>query len=258
MLNLNTGIHLHEIEVAVFVNQKLNGSNTFVIHSFCSFNGSVARGASCNCRSITLIPHCTGTHTEGAGHLTLDCPPLHAQIPSQPLPALLLSLAPQAAHSTTECSLPLPQSGDELITCRALLAAWPQALPFAPQVLILRTLPNGPSKLDRDYSAANPPYLTLQLAQELVARGIDHLIIDLPSIDRAHDEGLLSAHRVLFGLPTSSTDYAAALRPQATVTELAYIDNAIADGPCALQLQVPAWSGDALPSRPLLFALVTP
>ena len=223
-----------------------------------SFNGSVARGASCNCRSITLIPHCNGTHTEGAGHLTLDCPPLHAQIPSQPLPALLLSLAPQAAHSTTEGSLPLPQSGDELITRSALLAAWPQALPFAPQVLILRTLPNGPSKLDRDYSAANPPYLTLQLAQELVARGIDHLIIDLPSIDRAHDEGLLSAHRVLFGLPTSSTDYAAALRPQATVTELAYIDNAIADGPCALQLQVPAWSGDALPSRPLLFALVTP
>jgi hypothetical protein len=48
------------------------------------------------------------------------------------------------------------------------------------------------------------------------------------------------------------------MRPQATVTELAYIDNAIADGPCAVQLQVPAWSGDALPSRPLLFALVTP
>ena len=222
------------------------------------FNGSVARGASCNCRSITLIPHCNGTHTEGAGHLTIDCPPLHAQIPSQPMPALLLSLAPQAAHSTAESSLPLPQSGDELITRSALLAAWPQALPFAPQVLILRTLPNGPSKLDRDYSAANPPYLTLQLAQELVARGIDHLIIDLPSIDRAHDEGWLSAHRVLFGLPAGSTDYAAAMRPQATVTELAYIDNAIADGPCALQLQVPAWSGDALPSRPLLFPLVNP
>jgi kynurenine formamidase len=223
-----------------------------------SFNGSVAHGASCNCRSITLIPHCNGTHTEGAGHLTLDCPPLHAQIPSQPLPALLLSLTPQAAHSTTEGSQPLPQADDALLTRSALLAAWPQALPFAPQALILRTLPNGPSKLDRDYSAANPPYLTLQLAQELVARGIEHLIIDLPSIDRAHDEGLLSAHRVLFGLPASSTDYAAAARPQATVTELAYIDNTITDGPCAVQLQVPAWSGDALPSRPLLFALVTP
>jgi len=222
------------------------------------FKGEVARGASCNCRSITLIPHCNGTHTEGAGHLTLDCPPLHAQIPSQPLPALLLSLHPQAASSTTEASLPLPQAGDELITRSALLAAWPPALPFAPQVLILRTLPNGPGKLDRDYSAANPPYLTLQLAQELVARGIEHLIIDLPSIDRAHDEGLLSAHRVLFGLPTGSTDYAAAMRPQATVTELAYIDSAIADGPCAVQLQVPAWGGDALPSRPLLFPLVKP
>ena len=219
------------------------------------FNGEVARGASCNCRSVTLIPHCNGTHTEGAGHLTVDSPPLHAQIPTQPLPALLLSLAPQAAASTTETSLPLPQPGDALLTRSALLDAWPQHLPFDPQVLILRTLHDARPPSQR---VDNPPYLTLPLVQELVARGITHLVTDLPSIDRSHDEGLLSAHRVLFGLPAGSTDYAAALRPQATVTELAYIDPALNDGPCALQLQVPAWSGDALPSRPLLFTLVTP
>ncbi len=34
-------------------------------------------GASCNCDSITLIPHCNGTHTECVGHLTRE--PLHAQ-----------------------------------------------------------------------------------------------------------------------------------------------------------------------------------
>ena len=42
MLNLNTGVHLHEIEVPVFINQKLNGSNAFVIHSFCRSYRSVA------------------------------------------------------------------------------------------------------------------------------------------------------------------------------------------------------------------------
>ena len=36
------------------------------------FSGSVARGASCNCNVITLIPHCNGTHTECVGHLTTE------------------------------------------------------------------------------------------------------------------------------------------------------------------------------------------
>ena len=223
-----------------------------------SFNGEVARGASCNCRSVTLVPHCNGTHTEGAGHLTIDCPPLHAQIPSQPLPALLLSVTPQAAASSDETSLPPPQPGDSLITGQSLLAAWPASLPFAPQVLVLRTQASATQPSGAGNDATNPPYLTLHCAQTLVARGILHLVIDLPSIDRSQDEGRLSAHRVLFGLSPGVTDYAAATRPQATVTELAHIDASLPDGPCAVQLQVPAWTGDALPSRPLLFALVTP
>lgn len=221
-----------------------------------SFNGEVTRGASCNCRSVTLIPHCNGTHTEGAGHLTRDCPPLHAMIPTQPMAALLLSLQPETAPCVEEDSLPLPQAGDLLLTRRSLLAAWPQHLPWRPQVLVLRTLPNTPDKCTRDYSSLNPPFLSRQLVDELVARGIEHLITDLPSVDRTHDEGLLTAHRVFFGLPAGSCEWPDAMRKQATVTELAYIADHISDGPCAVQLQVPAWSGDALPSRPLLFALL--
>jgi len=223
-----------------------------------SFNGEVARGASCNCRSVTLIPHCNGTHTEGVGHLTRDCPPLHAMIPTQPMAALLLSLQPEAAVHSTEDSLPQPQDGDLLLTRRSLLAAWPQHLPWRPQVLVLRTLPNTSDKCTRDYSGMNPPYLSQQLAAELVARGIEHLITDLPSVDRSHDEGLLTAHRLFFGLPAGSSEWQDAMRKQATITELAYIDDAIGDGPCAVQLQVPAWSGDALPSRPVLFKLLEP
>ena len=221
-----------------------------------AFNGEVARGASCNCRSVTLIPHCNGTHTEGVGHLTRYFPPLHAQIPSQPMAALVLSLQAETAPLADEGSLPAPQAGDRVLTRRALLAAWPKDLPWQPQVLVLRTLPNSPDKCTRDYSTLNPPYLSRQLAAELVARGIKHLITDLPSIDRSHDEGLLTAHRVFFGLAAGSCEWSDAARSQATVTELAYIAEHISDGPCAVQLQVPAWSGDALPSRPLLFALL--
>ena len=82
-----------------------------------------------------------------------------------------------------------------------------------------------------------------------------HLVVDLPSIDRAQDEGRLTAHRIFFGLPPAVTQLAAATRATATVTELAYIPESVADGPYLLELQVPALGGDAVPSRPLLYRL---
>ena len=60
-----------------------------------SFEGDVTRGASCNCNSITLIPHCNGTHTESVGHLTTGFRPLHQFVPIEPIPALLDVLADQ-------------------------------------------------------------------------------------------------------------------------------------------------------------------
>jgi hypothetical protein len=82
-----------------------------------------------------------------------------------------------------------------------------------------------------------------------------HLVVDLPSIDRAQDEGRLTAHRIFFGLPPAVTQLSAATRATATVTELAYIPESVADGPYLLELQVPALGGDAVPSRPLLYRL---
>ena len=221
------------------------------------FNGEVARGASCNCRILTLIPHCNGTHTESAGHLTTTSQPLHRILPAAPLPALLISVTPEPAQDGGEDSMPAPRPGDLLVTRAALRAAWPGALPFAPLALVIRSLPNTPDKATRDHSTSNPPYLTRQAAAELVARGIEHLVLDLPSADRSHDEGRLTAHRIFFGLPEGSTRLADATRGQCTITEFAYVPDAARDGAWALQLQVPAFTGDAAPSRPLLFPLVT-
>jgi arylformamidase len=225
-------------------------------YSVPGFPGSVARGASCNCESITLIPHCNGTHTECAGHLTRE--PLHAQriVPRGLLPALLVSVDPVPADQTTESSEPAPRAGDRVVTRGALQAAWPMELPFKPQALVIRTLPNEPAKRTRDYSDVTPPYLTREAAQYLVKRGIEHLVVDLPSIDRAHDEGRLTAHRLFFGLPAGETALARAGRPQCTITELAYIADEVVDGPYFLQVQVPAINGDAVPSRPLLYAVL--
>ena len=224
-------------------------------YSVPGFPGSVARGASCNCESITLIPHCNGTHTECAGHLTRE--PLHAQriVPRGLLPALLMSAKTVPSEQTSESSDPAPHADDNVVTGGALRAAWPAELPFKPRALVIRTLPNEPAKRTRDYTDITPPYLTREAAQYLVERGIEHLVVDLPSIDRAHDEGRLTAHRLFFGLPAGETALAHAARSMCTVTELAYIPDAAVDGPYLLEVQVPAINGDAVPSRPLLYAV---
>jgi arylformamidase len=219
------------------------------------FNGEVARGASCNCRRLELVPHCNGTHTEGAGHLTLEADLLHEIIPAAPLPALLLSVVPEAAGETREDTDPAPHPGDRLLTASAIAAAWPRDLPFAPRALLLRT-PNDPQKPFRDYTTLNPAYLSRQAVGLIVARGIEHLVLDLPSLDRSDDGGRLTGHRLFFGLPPASTRLADATRRHCTLTEFAWFPDALRDGPCALLLQVPAFSGDAVPSRPLHLPVV--
>ncbi len=169
------------------------------------------------------------------------------------LKALLVSVTPTAAGRTEESSRPAPRADDLLITAAALTHAWPAEPPFAPQALIVRTLPNTTLKRTRDYRSEPAAFLSLPAAALLVARGIEHLVLDVPSADRAEDGGQLSAHREFFGLPAGSVSLAAARRPQCTITELAYIDDSVADGVYLLSLQIPALGGDAVPSRPLLF-----
>jgi arylformamidase len=253
------------------------------------FSGSVAHGASCNCQTLTLIPHCNGTHTECVGHLTREPVDAHRVAPLGFVPALLVSIEPVNAANSAESTDPAPHAGDQLITRDALERGWLAATQSSataeartesrsqparellasaseaqaptslePRALIIRTLPNTPTKQHQDYSDSTPPYLTREAAELLVERGIEHLVVDLPSIDRSHDEGRLTAHRIFFGLPPGSVTLAQATRASATVTELAYVPDAVADGAYLLELQVPALGGDAVPSRPLLYRLSGP
>jgi kynurenine formamidase len=223
-----------------------------------SFVGQVRRGGSCNCSTISLTPHCDGTHTESAGHITREPFDVRRVVPDGLLPALLVSVTPTPADAHGEGSRPPPVAGDLLITRAALAQAWPATLPYAPVALIVRTLPNPPSKRARDYRALPAPFLSLPAAALLVERGIEHLVLDVPSADRASDQGLLSAHREFFGLAAGESARAAVRRPHCTITELAYIDESVSDGACLLSLQFPALAGDALPSRPLLYPVHAP
>jgi hypothetical protein len=228
-----------------------------------TFSGRVAAGASCNCSTLHFTPHCDGTHTECAGHLTLE--PLHVRdcLPAGLLPALLLALAPEVVAPggapSGESTRPAAQPGDRLLTRAALAAAWPTplqalgaALPLAPRALVLRTRA-VPAPTATGAIAA---YLSLPAAQWLVERGIEHLVLDLPSADRAEDQGELAAHRVFFGLPPGSSALAEVRRAHCTITELARVPATLAEGFGLLELQAPALAGDALPSRPLWHALL--
>jgi kynurenine formamidase len=214
------------------------------------FNGRVSQGASCNASVISFAPHAHATHTECVAHLTQE--PLDAWrvIPQRLLLAVLLSVAPELSADVR---------GDALITREALRSAWPVAPAerLTARAAVIRTLPNGADKFSSSSAPRMPPFLEAAAAQELVARGIAHLVLDVPSADRLEDGGALSAHRLFFGLAPQSTRLAEASRADCTITELAYMDDSLSDGWYLLALQSPAIDGDAVPSRPVLYRLRT-
>ncbi|MGH8129259.1 MAG: cyclase family protein [Steroidobacteraceae bacterium] len=218
------------------------------------FVGDIRAGGSCNCELLTLAPHCNGTHTECVGHLTDERVAVADRLRGGVTLALLVSVQPAAAVESTEDSDPLPAAGDTLITATALREASARHPGPSPNALIIRSLADGPEGPMRAYHGPAPaPYLSRQAAAWLVERGIEHLVLDLPSADRADDGGHLTAHRIFFGLPAGSRQARNAGRPQASITELAWIQSSIADGFYLLDLQIPAFLADAAPSRPLLY-----
>lgn len=218
------------------------------------FVGDTRAGGSCNCEILTLAPHCNGTHTECVGHVTEERVAVTDCVQGGVVLALVVSIAPVAAAATREGSDPVPAEGDLLITAAALQTAAARHAGPDPRALVIRTLQGGAGLALQSYRGAAPaPYLSRQAAAWLVDRGIEHVVLDLPSADRADDGGRLTAHRTFFGLPAGSRRAADARRPQASITELARIPAAVLDGYYLLDLQIPAFQADAAPSRPLLY-----
>lgn len=221
-----------------------------------SFVGDTRLGGSCNCEAVTVVAHCNGTHTEGVGHVTRQRVPVHEAALRPLVAAALVSVAPETAQGSGESADPAPQAGDRLVTAHALGAALDALGATEIGAVVVRTLPNGEDKPRRDWMRPPlPPYFSLEAARLLVQRGAEHLLVDLPSVDRLLDAGRLGAHRVFWGLEPGETDADASLRPGATITEMIFAPDHIADGIYALSLQVAAWMSDAAPSRPVLWPL---
>ncbi len=198
------------------------------------FVGSVRAGGAVNFYQLRMTPHGNGTHTECVGHIAPEWIPLTEVFDQFWFLAQVISLYPQKRADGERCIE------------RAQLE---EALEDDVPALVIRTLPNDALKLRTNYSGANPPYLSPEAASLLAERGIQHLLIDLPSIDPESDGGALAAHRAFWAFPEQP-------RRQATITELIYVPAEVTDGLYLLELQVPAFHLDAAPSRPLLYRLI--
>lgn len=192
----------------------------------------VSEGASVNFNTIKFNPHSHGTHTESLGHITKTVYDVDKTLKRFYFIARLITVIPEV------------KGNDQIITAELLEKQFSEFQ----EALIIRTLPNREQKKSKNYSHTNWPYLTQEAMQWIVDQDIQHLLIDLPSVDKEKDEGKLAAHKTFWGYPNQ-------LRPKATLTELIYVDDSIKDGIYVLNLQVAPFQNDAAPSRPVLYKI---
>lgn len=217
--------------------------------------GDTRQGGSCNFETYTFTPHCNGTHTECVGHIVDERLRVHAVLAESLLPATLVTVAPAVAPQTADGYDPPLGAGDRVIDAAMLAQALAGTDPAFHRAIVVRTLPNGPDKLGRDYMQDAPAFLTLQGMAYLAALGMEHLLVDMPSVDRLFDEGRLSAHHIFWGLPQGSHTLAGDTASAKTITEMIFAPADLPDGKYLLNLQIAPFMADAAPSRPVLYAL---
>jgi kynurenine formamidase len=202
-------------------------------HTNGDFVGKVSEGASTNFNDIQFNPHAHGTHTECVGHITKEFHSVNKNLKRYFFLAEVITIAPEKYQH------------DFVISRKQLQYALGDK---NREALIIRTLPNLTEKMSRQYSNTNPPYLLEQAAEFLVEKDIEHLLVDLPSVDKEKDGGTLLAHNAFWNTGVD-------IRYAATITEFVFVPNAIRDGKYYLNLQVASFENDASPSRPVLYKI---
>lgn len=220
------------------------------------FVGDTRQGGSCNVAEIRLIPHCNGTHTETVGHIVHETIPIAEVLPQTLFPARLVTLTPCRAGETQDTYRPLKQPEDWLITRASLEKSLRDVAHDELKVVLVRTLPNDESKKTRRYGQSyQPPFFSVEAIGYLIEHGVEHLLVDLPSLDRMHDGGLLTVHHLFWNVPEQSHELARQTYAFKTVTEMIFVPDHIPDGLYLLNLQIPAFLSDAAPCRPVIYPL---
>lgn len=203
------------------------------------FIGSVAEGGGVNFRDIFFNPHGHGTHTECLGHITENVHSVNQHLKSAFFTSHVISIKPESCWNESEKVEDFIITKAQLETCLKNVQT---------EALIIRTLPNQLAKKHKNYSSSNPPYIAIDAIDVLNEAGIQHLLIDLPSVDREQDGGALAFHHAFWQVPENPQFHK-------TITEFIFVSDEIADGSYILNLQTAPFENDATPSRPVLFGL---
>ena len=198
------------------------------------WTASVAEGASINFNTIEFNPHAHGTHTECAGHITEKVHSVNKNLKQFFFLAEVITVAPEKLGD------------DKIISKKQLQFALGNRKRDA---VIIRTIPNTKEKWSWQYSNTNWPYLEKEAIAYLVKKDVKHLMIDLPSVDREKDEGVLAGHNIFWNTKGK-------LRLDATITEFIYVPNKVKDGTYFVNIQVAPFENDASPSRPVLYQII--
>lgn len=232
-----------------------------------TFIGSTAQGGPVNFLNIKLNPHGNGTHTECAGHIAR-----RDDFDTDKEIVFTINQCLKKFHFFAKLATLYPvrqPNGDRIISpvqIKEILK------PGETEALILRTMPNDGQKQRMSYSGTNPPYLDPKAVEYMVDCGVQHLLLDLPSVDREEDGGKLLSHKAFWKYPDGDRQAVGGGRPDGqekqrrvedferkncTITELIYVTDEIKDGLYLLNLQIASFEIDASPSKPVLFKLTS-
>ena len=195
--------------------------------------GDVKQGGQVNFRDIFFNPHGHGTHTECVGHISKEDFFINQCLKTFFFLCQVVSITPEE------------KDGDRFISKEQVLSLQSGKV----NAFAIRTLPNSKDKLVKKYTNSNPVYIRHEAITYLVQNGIEHFLIDTPSVDKEEDGGKLLAHHAFWEYPHNT-------QTQRTITELIYIPDSVPDGIYLLNLQIASFENDASPSKPVLYRLL--
>ena len=220
------------------------------------FIGDTRQGGTCNFDSLTITPHCNGTHTECIGHVTHQRVSLNRVLQPGLLPCILISILPESLKAAGESSRPALDANHVGITARQLETKLSGIRPAFRTAVIIRTLPNALGKQTRQYANKNWPFFSIEAIQLLLKLDVQHILTDLPSLDRLDDDGEMAAHRTWWDLKPGAHSGQSLEATKRTITEMIFVPETSPDGLGLLSIQTPAFESDAAPSRPLFFPVI--
>ncbi len=196
------------------------------------FVGSISEGGSVNFNTLSITPHGNGTHTECVGHIIEGDYTINNCLKKFHFLAQLITVDA------------IKKGKDSVIT-KEVLKSQLKEFNNNCEALIVRTTPNDTSKCSKNYTDTNFTYFSESAIEYCNALGIQHLLVDLPSIDKEKDDGALLAHKAFWNVPE--------VIKHKTITEMVYIPNSVIDDVYLLNISVISLESDASPSKPVIY-----